>query len=389
MAKGDPHTRPDVETVFVPSSFDLERDARDWESCALVPWAMHLPRGDGARAIEELLREQLHLQRGEVTVLVHQPEPYLVRFERSEHCAIARDQGRFTGRGIDICLRPWRNLTHALGMRVFFRVRLYLDGIPSHAWTPEIVERTIGNRCALQCINTDLVQPRDSRHIDLWAWMADPSDIPKRVWLIFTHRPSDRSSAVLVFEVMPESWHQGARFQMFIHMPIVEDYSAVANDLQEAASNPGGIKPVTRNYTWRYGLPDGAPPEARLPLPSRLPEERRRDAAGSQNMRARDARGVRDVRDARDGRKGRDARDGDATRNERAKQADTRSRTSRTSCKEQGFNWPASRDDDDEDYDHPGRGRDTTSGFSFFSLADEEPVRRERTRSPQRRDGAF
>ena len=52
-------------------------------------------------------------------------------------------------------------------MRIFYRVRFYLGGIPGHAWTPEIVERVIGRRCALQCINTDLVQPLDTRHIDL------------------------------------------------------------------------------------------------------------------------------------------------------------------------------------------------------------------------------
>ncbi|CAN6211672.1 unnamed protein product [Urochloa humidicola] len=248
MPAGDPNTRPDVETVYVPSSRDLDRDARDWESCTLVPWALHLPRGEGARAIEELIIEQLHLQRMDVTVLVHQPEPYLVRFERSDHCAAARDKGRFRGHGIDICLRPWRTLTHALGMRIFYRVRLCLDGIPPHAWTSDIVERVIGRRCALQCINTDLVQPRDSRHIDLWAWTADPSEIPKRVWLFFTSGPADHSSAVFISNRPQECWHQGVRFQVFLHMPVIEDYSAAVNNLQEAVANPAGVVPVRRYY---------------------------------------------------------------------------------------------------------------------------------------------
>ncbi|CAN6303338.1 unnamed protein product [Urochloa humidicola] len=392
MAKGDPHTRPDVETVFVPSSFDLERDARDWESCALVPWAIYLPRGDGARAIEELLTEQLDLRRGDITITVHQPEPYLIRFESSEHCTQAKEKGRFTGHSIDICLRQWRSLTHALGMRIFYRVRLCLDGIPTHAWTPEIVERVIGNRCVLQCINTDLVQPRDTRHIDLWAWTADPSDIPRRVWLIFTHRPSERSSAVFISAVPPESWHQGARFQVFIHMPVVEDYSAVANNLQNAIANPSSIVPIRRTYTWRYGLVDGAPPGARSTFPARLPrppreqEDRRHDAPNRDVDRAdgrgRSVRGERESGEARKDRAVRDRRSGqDGT---------ARRRTGRSSCKEQSFTWPATReDDDDDDYDHPGRGHDAPSGFCFFSLAEEEPVQRERTRSPRRRDGAF
>jgi hypothetical protein len=55
MAIGDPHTRPDVETLFVSESFDLARDAKDWAACALVPLALHLPQGAGARDITALL----------------------------------------------------------------------------------------------------------------------------------------------------------------------------------------------------------------------------------------------------------------------------------------------------------------------------------------------
>jgi hypothetical protein len=160
MAIGDPHTLPDEETVFFSESFDLARDAKDWAVCALVPWALHLPQGAGARDIAALLTRRLHLQPGDVTVTLNQPESYLIRFEKASDAKRARDVGRFTGGGIDICIRPWRCLTYALGFRMFYRVRLFLDGIPDHAWTPAIVERVIGHHCALQLIVTDLVQPR-------------------------------------------------------------------------------------------------------------------------------------------------------------------------------------------------------------------------------------
>nr|TKW02061.1 hypothetical protein SEVIR_8G220100v2 [Setaria viridis] len=88
MAIGEPHTCPEVETVFVSNSFQLEHDARDWESCTLVPWALHLPLHAGAQDITDLITRELHLQPGECS------------------------------------------LTHALGFRIFYRVRLYLDGIP-------------------------------------------------------------------------------------------------------------------------------------------------------------------------------------------------------------------------------------------------------------------
>ena len=82
------------------ASIQPTRDARDWEACTLVPWALHLPRGAGAQDIEELLLSTLHLERGAITVTTHQPEPYLIRFQRHEDCEKARCRGRFQRRGM-------------------------------------------------------------------------------------------------------------------------------------------------------------------------------------------------------------------------------------------------------------------------------------------------
>ncbi|CAO1940312.1 unnamed protein product [Urochloa humidicola] len=406
MALGDPDTRPDEETVFVPNSFDLEHDARDWESCTLVPWALHLPRGAGAQEIEDLLLDKLELQCGDITVTVHQPEPYLIRFEHSAHCDEARRRGRFSGRGVEICLRRWQSLTHAFGMRIFFRVRLYLDGIPEHAWTPNIVEHVIGRTCALQCINTDLVQPLDTRHIDLWAWTANPSAIPKKVSLVFTHRPSDRSTARVVVvneRYQPERWQQGVRYVVFIHIGLVEDYTAAASDLQGAVANPGAFAPVRRPYVWRYGLEDGAPADARSRYPARLPRPPPVDARGAE--RGRDT----DAQDARGAERGRDTGVQDTRGAERGRDTDAHRRlghahaerdgshgsngaprpTAHRSCRDADFVWPGRRDNDDDDdyYDHPGRGGEATRRAGQRRADDS--VRRERTRSPRRRDADF
>ncbi|CAN6203027.1 unnamed protein product [Urochloa humidicola] len=379
MALGDPNTCPEEETVFVPNSFDLERDAQDWENCALVPWAMHLPRGVGAKDIEELLLHELHLRRGDVTVTINQPEPYLIRFDDSAHCAEARRRGRFKGNGIEICLRRWHSLTNALGMCIFFRVRLYLDGIPDHAWTLDIVERVIGSKCALQCINTDLIEPTDTRHIDLWAWTANPSEIPKRVWLVFTHRPTDKSSVnpsvvVVTRECdLPDRWQQGIRYEVFLHIGVVEDYSAASLDLQGAVANLAAFTSVRRPYVWRYGVMDGAPEGTRARFPVRLPRPPREPEDGGRDGRdkwgqAQDKGGRQASRHNAGGRRG-DGR----------------------SCKEGGFSWPPRRDDDDDasgddgDYAHPGHG----GRARHEARRGADSMRRERTRSPRRRDAEF
>jgi hypothetical protein len=95
MAIVDPHTRPEEETIFVPNSFTMARDTQDWEACALVPWAMHLPPHCGTRDIERLVSDELNLQAGDLHVTLHQPEPYMLRFAHPHHAAAAEIMGRF------------------------------------------------------------------------------------------------------------------------------------------------------------------------------------------------------------------------------------------------------------------------------------------------------
>lgn len=195
-------------------------------------------------------------------------------------------------------------------------------------------------------------------------------------------------------ETPPESWHQGFCYEVFIHLPLLEDYSAVADNLQEAIDNPDSVVPVRRTYNWRYGVVDGAPPgtkarfSGRLPRPPREPEPQRRDAHDVRRRDAHDARDVYRNRDAQPGRDERAGRDGRGARDGRQKE-----RSARSTCAAQAFTWPARREDggdDDDDYDHPGGGWDTPAGSGFFSLTDGEPVRRERTRTPPRyRDGSY
>ncbi|TKW08333.1 hypothetical protein SEVIR_6G022232v4 [Setaria viridis] len=297
------------------------------------------------------------------------------------------------GGGIDICLHTWRSLTHALSFPIFYRVRLCLDGIPAHAWTLEIVERVVSHKCALQCIVTNLIQPADSRHIELWAWTADPSEIPKKVWLAFTHKLTDRSSAFSVSaEPPPESWQQGARYEVFIHVPQLEDYTAAARNLHEAVDNPASITPVRRRYEWRYGLVNGALPDARSRFPTCLPWPPR-EPEGRDDGEGRRAHGGQ----------GRERRNGDThgdipaslitrgtgsvavVHTRVATQRTTATNApNRTTCKDKGFLWPPRRGDDDDggdhDYEHPGHGR--KYGDAYWGGT--ELIRRDRTRSPHK-----
>ncbi|KAJ1264748.1 hypothetical protein BS78_08G025200 [Paspalum vaginatum] len=127
---GDPATWPDEDECFIPSSYAINASLREWENTAAVTWAMSAPALTGPKEVEAALREEFRLREGEVTVT---------------------------------------------------RVKLCLDGIPNHAWDADIVERIISRRCALETIDTNLLNPKETKTVDLWAWTANPSSIPKKI----------------------------------------------------------------------------------------------------------------------------------------------------------------------------------------------------------------
>lgn len=55
----------------------------------------------------------------------------------------------------------------SLGVALFYRVRLVLDGVPRQVWQPELVERIVVRTYSLQCIGTSLLHTSDTQGIEL------------------------------------------------------------------------------------------------------------------------------------------------------------------------------------------------------------------------------
>nr|TKW40580.1 LOW QUALITY PROTEIN: hypothetical protein SEVIR_1G254800v2 [Setaria viridis] len=128
---GDPALKPEEDRLHVPTSFELERELRDWEGCALVTWAMRVPPNTTARHLEKALIAEFRLRSGDVDITRHHRKRFLSASK--------------TGGPL------------------------------------ELVERIVGCTSSLQCVDTDLLHLIDTRGIELWAWMADPSRILKDV----------------------------------------------------------------------------------------------------------------------------------------------------------------------------------------------------------------
>lgn len=175
---GDPRTRPLDDDCIILSSFVLQEERREWETTAAVTWAMRAPAAMTAKDVENAIKEEFRLHSGDVEVTHHHPEAYLIKFSRRSHCADALWKGFVKRRGIEVHFIKWRCLKDAIGAALMFRVKLFLDGVPRHAWQPEIVDKIVARRCGVEKIETNLVHPSHTRYISLWAWTSNPSLIP-------------------------------------------------------------------------------------------------------------------------------------------------------------------------------------------------------------------
>lgn len=127
-----------------------------------------------ARHLKEALITDFRLCLGDVDITRHHPKAFLIRFQNRRSCEEVNAKGKFKCRGAKVCVWPWQSLTGALGAALFYKVRLVLDGVLRHVWQPKLVERIVARTCSLQCVDTNLLHPTDTRGVELWAWTANP-----------------------------------------------------------------------------------------------------------------------------------------------------------------------------------------------------------------------
>lgn len=89
--------------------------------------------------------------------------------------------------------------------------------------------------------------------------------------LIFTHQPSDKSSSIAVSTSQLDCWQQGVRYEVVLHLGVLEDHTAAACDLDDAVNNPSNFNSACWGYAGRYGVPSDAPSDAHAKFPTRLP----------------------------------------------------------------------------------------------------------------------
>jgi hypothetical protein len=244
---------------------------KDWEETAAIAWVINGNRKFQALAIDRAVRKKFCLIHNDVAVCPHQPVQFLLKFVRKAHCSEVLRHERIKADGALLQFRPWRPLEHAFGASMSYRVRLCLEGVPAYGYTPYIAERIIARRCSFDRLADSSALLTSARSLDCWAWKANPSSIPKVVWLTFTSRGSgDPASEVFVHEVRPTSSKRDTTFRVLVHLDQMEDCSMAPLDFFGSSNDACAIKPTPVSFDWHYLTVDGMP---HVPLQNEDDEE--------------------------------------------------------------------------------------------------------------------
>lgn len=176
---GAPDTRPDKDYCIINGYPQLDRAHKDWEATALIAWVLHDTVETDDKVVSEVLHHHFGLHRDEQTVSLHHPETFLIKFVSKRTRDRVRDAKKFHHKALEIHVRPWRMVSHALRAAMFYRVRLCLEGLPVFVWTTDIAERIIGRKCSLHSLKEVSMSHEDTRTFNLWACTANPRTIAK------------------------------------------------------------------------------------------------------------------------------------------------------------------------------------------------------------------
>jgi hypothetical protein len=270
---GAPASRPEEDTCFIATFFDLDRARLDWEGSALVAWVLSPPPGTDRVAVTEAFRRKYRLHNNDLMVSKHFPEEYLIKFaSKSLRDKVMRtERSNFKINGIEVHFRPYRAVAHAYNAHLHYRVHLHVDGLPPFAWRPEVVDQLLARRCAVQRLDDGFTTMEMTSSFGLWAWMPDPQRIPKALWCTFANKaPGGLSSIVGVSEDRPDQWKRGITFRVLLHLDCIEDYTGAPElDGGEPISD---FRPSSRALpVWRHGTGDGAAASALSVLPASIP----------------------------------------------------------------------------------------------------------------------
>lgn len=127
--------------------------------------------------ISKALRSSFVLHRANFPVHHHFPGDFLIR-SRSRDDRARVVAGSLRTPRFRLLFSPWCHLTGGETITARFRVRISIRGIPDHAWSRSSVEYLLTPFCLIEDLAPETSSGQDMSLFRLFAWTANPDNIP-------------------------------------------------------------------------------------------------------------------------------------------------------------------------------------------------------------------
>ncbi|XP_040379747.1 uncharacterized protein LOC102706247 [Oryza brachyantha] len=252
-------SRPDADSMVISSTGEVEHLRQRFSSQSVVAWSV----GETADRVDintfpDDVRIAFRIHRLDIQVTKYHPEDYFVTLSKqADRESILRQSRLETPSGRVYQFSPWTERRHGQRVKLRYRVRLCLEGIPMHGRTEAVAAKAVGRQCSVHYVEEYSRRRTYNRTYDLWVRTADLSYIHKASWLTLTDADEELpSTEIPLVELephrnpLPEGEKRGELYFVLIHVDTVEDLRTMES----------------RSFPWRYGVQDAfdrLPPQPR------------------------------------------------------------------------------------------------------------------------------
>jgi hypothetical protein len=286
---GAPEHRPDHVTAALPRSAAVREEERALETFALFAVQLDARMRLAPEEVQREVSGQLRIPFHDLRVSRLSEATFLIKFDDQLHRNTARNKVLRIGHSA-FRLLPWSRRVGAANelAKYRYRVRLRIEGIPSHVRQPESLASLFKNPVFIDEFNCAKEKPEEEICVCMWAWTSDPDGFAKSGTLEVEEPitlPQESLQDYLPdYELPPAGLRYGAaellKYNVIIHLDRVLDYSTPPNSpsLRSMDSAQSGLPsdeledawPASHPFLWRLGVPDGGAAGRRVPVHERL-----------------------------------------------------------------------------------------------------------------------
>ncbi|KAK1629936.1 hypothetical protein QYE76_004251 [Lolium multiflorum] len=220
--------------------------------------------------VGEALLAKLGIPTAALSVHRFAPEDFLVVFSSEEHRNIVAAAPTVTHGGFSLFFRRWNRQAQASQICMRSRLHLAIEGIPPHAWDTGVVERLLGNSCAIEAVAPETRSRADLALFRLTALTSDFDSVPVARNLVVPE-PVDSRRGTPPAASQEEAEIMALQYKVLIHVTQIEEVGVSGpggpqhrgsgdglrrRSEEDRAGGNGAAHRRSRSLEWKMGLPD-------------------------------------------------------------------------------------------------------------------------------------